>query len=141
MTRDEYYASLESMKRAFVGAVMTERGDRLNVSRETVAEASAYNGLRAVQTGYADEVGGLEAAIDGAATEAGLSEYQVVYHDPAQPRGLIFAASSAQSTNGSAISEQAPYTHRGVDSVHFLMIYGTPEEQRVVSNTTAEGGA
>lgn len=141
MTRDEYYASLESMKRAFVGAVMTERGDRLNVSRETVAEASAYNGLRAVQTGYADEVGGLEAAIDGAATEAGLSEYQVVYHDPAQQRGLILTASSAQSTNGSAISEQAPYTHRGVDSVHFLMIYGTPEEHRVVSNTTAEGGA
>ncbi len=45
MTRDQYYASLESMKRAFVGAVMTERGDRLNVSRETVAEASAYQAV------------------------------------------------------------------------------------------------
>ncbi|MFD1527245.1 S49 family peptidase, partial [Halolamina salina] len=44
MTRDQYFAALESMKRAFVGAVMTERGDRLSVSRGTVALASAYHG-------------------------------------------------------------------------------------------------
>jgi len=141
MTRDEYYASLESMKRAFVGAVMTERGDRLSVSRATVAEASAYSGGRAVQTGYADEVGGLEAAIAGAAEAAEMSEYQVVYHDPAEPRGLFFGASNDDSTEQTATDERAPYSYRGVDSVHFLMIYGTPEDGRVVANSTAEGGA
>jgi protease-4 len=142
MTRDEYYASLESMKRSFVGAVMTERGDRLNVSRETVAEASVYNGGRAVQTGYADEVGGLEAAIAGAAEAAGLSEYQVVYHNPADPQGLLLLSGGSDAGgNATVAAENAPYTFRGVDSVHFLMIYGTPENQEVVYNSTTQGGA
>ncbi|GCF13394.1 peptidase [Haloarcula mannanilytica] len=142
MTRDEYYASLESMKRSFVGAVMTERGDRLNVSRETVAEASVYNGGRAVQTGYADEVGGLEAAIAGAAEAADLSEYQVVYHNPAGSQGLlVLTGGSGASGNATVTAEGAPYTFRGVDSVHFLMIYGTPENQEVVYNSTTQGGA
>jgi len=141
MTRDEYYASLESMKRSFVGAVMTERGDRLNVSRETVAEASVYNGGRAVQTGYADEVGGLEAAIAGAAEAAGLSEYQVVYHNPAGAQGLlVLSGGSGVSGNATVAAESAPYTFRGVDSVHFLMIYGTPENQRVIYNSSTQGG-
>ncbi|WP_336337527.1 S49 family peptidase [Haloarcula brevis] len=142
MTRDEYFASLESMKRSFVGAVMTERGDRLEVSRETVAEASVYNGGRAVQTGYADEVGGLEAAIAGAADAAGLSEYQVVYHNPASAQGLLVLSGGSGADGSAAVAaDGAPYTFRGVDSVHFLMIYGTPEDQRVVANTTATGGA
>ncbi|MFY4814008.1 S49 family peptidase [Haloarcula argentinensis] len=142
MTRDQYYASLESMKRAFVGAVMTERGDRLNVSRETVAEASAYQGGRAVQTGYADEVGGLEAAIAGAAEEAGLSEYQVVYTNPADPQGIfLLSGGSGASGNATVAAEGAPYTYQGVDTVHFLMIYGTPENQQVIYNSTAQGGA
>ncbi|MFB6222465.1 MAG: S49 family peptidase [Haloarcula sp.] len=140
MTRDEYYATIESMKRSFVGAVMTERGDRLEVSRETVAEASAYSGGRAVQTGYADEIGGLEAAIAGAAEAADLSEYQVVYHDPANPRGLfLLGGSDGASGETTAAAEDAPFTFRGVDSVHFLMIYGTPENQEVVYNSTAQG--
>ena len=142
MTRDEYFASLESMKRSFVGAVMTERGDRLEVSRETVAEASAYQGGRAVQTGYADEVGGLEAAIAGAAEAADLSEYQVVYHNPADPQGLLLlSGGSGAGGNTTVAAESAPYTFRGVDSVHFLMIYGTPENQQVIYNSSAQGGA
>ncbi|MBV0900298.1 S49 family peptidase [Haloarcula salina] len=143
MTRDQYFASLESMKRSFVGAVVTERGDRLTVSRQTVAEASAYTGGRAVQTGYADEIGGLEAAIAGAAEAAGLSEYQVTYRNPAQPQSLLLLAGSngAGQNATAAAAERAPYTFRGVDSVHFLMIYGTPEHQQVVYNSSAQGGA
>jgi len=132
MTRDQYFAALESMKRAFVGAVMTERGDRLNVSRATVAEASAYHGGRAIQTGYADEIGGLESAIAGAAEAAGLSNYQVDYYNPAQ---LASIASLLGADNGSAAGQTAPYTNRGVDSIHFLMIYGTPDG--LDANTTA----
>lgn len=142
MTRDQYYASLESMKRSFVGAVMNERGENLTVSRETVAEASAYNGGRAVQTGYADEIGGLEAAISDAAAAAGLSEYQVAYHNPAEPRGLfLLTGSNGDAANSTVVAERAPYTFQGVDTVHFLMIYGTPENQRVRYNSSAAGGA
>jgi protease-4 len=135
MTRDQYYAALESMKRAFVGAVMTERGDRLTVSRATVAEASAYHGGRAVQTGYADEIGGIEAAIAGAAEAAGTSNYEVNYYDPARPASL--ASLLGGSANATVSSDAAPYTYQGVDSVHFLMIYGTPEGIDANSTTTA----
>ena len=138
MTRDQYYASLESMKRAFVGAVMNERGDRLNVSRATVAEASAYHGGRAIQTGYADGIGGMETAIAAAAESAGISNYEVNYYNPAQPAGLgLLLGGSAESnaTSGNAASQP----HRGVESVHFLMIYGTPEGVEANSTTTARG--
>lgn len=141
MTQDEYYASLESMKRSFVGAVMEERGENLSVSRGTVAEASAYSGGRAVQTGYADEVGGVEAAISAAASDAGLSDYQVSYRDPAEPTILGLFGGANGERNTTVVSERAPYTFNGVDSVHFLMIYGTPDDQRVVYNSSKQGGA
>jgi len=141
MTQDEYYATLESMQRSFVGSVMEERGDALTVPRETVAEASAYSGGRAVQTGYADEVGGTEAAISAAASDAGLSDYQVTYRDPAEPVTLSLFSSSGGDGEGTTVaSERAPYSFNGVDSVHFLMIYGTPESQEVVYNSSEQGG-
>jgi len=123
MTAEEYYTSLETMKRGFVGAVMTERSDALEIDRETVATAATYTGSRAVEVGYADEIGGLEAAIAGAADEAGIDSYDVTYRDPASPSfGLLFA--------GAEDGEQTPR----VEHPRFYMLYGTlPGES---SNTT-----
>jgi protease-4 len=143
MTKDQYYASLESMKRSFVGAVMTERGDRLTVSRQTVAEASAYHGGRAVQTGYADEIGGLETAIATAAEESDLSRYDVTYRDPAQPfRGFAIGFSDSNATPATAdrIATESPFEYRGTDTVHFLMISGVPEDQTVFYDSSEQGG-
>jgi protease-4 len=153
VTRDQYYAKLESMKRAFVGAVMDERGDRLSVSRATVAEASAFGGARAVENGYADEIGGLEAAIAGAAAEAGVTDYEVRYYDPAQsalaallnqsagPSGSSGAAGVSSGAVAAALDDDetsvALDSYAGVDTVQFLMVYGVPEDTSGSYNTTA----
>jgi protease-4 len=135
MTRDEFRAGMESLKRAFVGAVMEERGDALTVDRTTVAEADAYNGVRAVENGYADEIGGLEAAIAGAASTAGISNYEVAYRDPAQPQFNLFGLNSDKA----AVDHRGPYEFGSVETVRYLMLYGVPtDDVRVVrTNTTA----
>jgi protease-4 len=153
LTRDRFHAKLESMKRAFVGAVMDERGDRLSVSRATVAEASVFGGARAVENGYADEIGGLEAAIAGAAAEAGVTDYEVRYYDPAQsalaallnqsagPGGSSGAAGVSSGAVAAALDDDetsvALDSYAGVDTVQFLMVYGVPEDTSGSYNTTA----
>ncbi|MEF8829983.1 MAG: S49 family peptidase [Halobacteriales archaeon] len=141
MTKDEFYAAIESMKRSFVGAVMDERGDRLNVSRETVAEASAYAGGRAVRTGYADAVGDLDAAIAAAAEAEGLSDYAVTYRNPASSPGFFLRSDGdSPAANGTADGARSPFGYSGVETVHFLMVYGVPETQTVLYDTADAGG-
>lgn len=135
MTRDEFRAGVETLKRAFVGAVVAERGDALTIDRQTVAEADAYNGGRAVEAGYADEIGGLEAAIAGAASAADLAEYEVAYRDPAQPQFSLLGLNG----DTAAADHRGPYEFGSVETVRYLMLYGVPtEDVRVVwANETA----
>ncbi|MFC6757086.1 S49 family peptidase [Halomicroarcula sp. GCM10025894] len=106
MTQDEWYAAIESMQRSFVGSVMEERGDNLTVDRETVAEATVYVGGRAVNTGYADEIGNTEDAVVAAADDAGVSDYQVSYRDPAQPQTSLLGLNGSDATSGNVTVEQ-----------------------------------
>lgn len=70
--RREWFYNLESMNRAFVGAVISQRGDRLELSREELAVATTCTGGEALQNGLIDEIGGLDAAVQRAADLAGL---------------------------------------------------------------------
>ena len=141
MTQDEYYAAIESMQRSFVGSVIQERGENLTVSRETVAEATVFIGGRAVQTGYADEIGSTEDAIAAAASDAGVSNYQVTYRDPAQPQTLsLFSSSGSDATNRTVVAERAPFDDNGVDRIRFLMLYGTLESEQRDDNRSDAGG-
>jgi len=129
------------MQRSFVGSVMQERGENLTVSRETVAEATVFVGGRAVNTGYADEIGNTEDAIAAAAADAGLENYQVSYRDPAEPRTLsLLASSGSDTTNGTVVAEQAPVDDNGVQRIRFLMLFGTLENETVLYNGTDQGG-
>ena len=67
----------QSIKRAFVAAVMRGRGDALDLSRTEVASAQVFTGVQAVDNGIADEVGGTRDAVEYAANEAGVSRYDV----------------------------------------------------------------
>lgn len=136
MTQDEFRASVETMKRGFVGAVMAERGDELSVSRSEVAKAKVFIGARATNNGYADRVGTVEAAVAAAAEDAGLTRYQVVTRDPYDPEfgGLLFEA--GPDGNVTLQSGGQPLGYEGVDTVQFLMLYGTPEDREVVVNGT-----
>jgi len=141
MTQDEWYAAIESMQRSFVGSVMQERGDELNVSRETVSEATIYVGGRSVNTGYADGIGNTEDAIAAAAEDAGVSDYQVSYRDPAQLQTTsLLGLDGSDATSGNVTVEQAPMADSGVDRVRFLMLFGTLENERILYNSTDQGG-
>lgn len=75
-------ARAATFRESFLNVVMNERGDALEVDRETVGEAKLYGGNRAVELGFADEIGGVEAAIQDAADRADLSNYDVTYRNP-----------------------------------------------------------
>ncbi|MFB6072845.1 MAG: S49 family peptidase [Halobacterium sp.] len=97
---DAARARATTFKRSFVSVVMNERGDELTVNRTTVSRAKLYAGNRAVKLGFADEVGGLEAAIRDAAERAGVEHYEVTYHNPSG--GSILSLLSGANASGSA---------------------------------------
>jgi protease-4 len=78
----EFYYVLESLRRAFVGAVIESRGDRLTLSESEVSQAQIYSGGQAVGNGLADEIGDRNAAIEEAARRANLDSYRVRVYRP-----------------------------------------------------------
>ena len=77
----EQWGTQQTLADVFIDTVMEQRGDRLEVSREEVSEADVYLGVRAVQNGFADEIGDVDAAIAEAADRAGLEDYAVDERD------------------------------------------------------------
>lgn len=67
----------ESLRHAFVGAVVEHRGDRLELSRAEVSEASLYTGGEAVNNGIVDDIGSLRDSVREAAARADLDDYDV----------------------------------------------------------------
>lgn len=139
MTQEEFSATVETMKRGFVGSVMNERGDRISIPRSEVAKAKAFIGARAVENGYADEVGTVEDAIQAAAEDAGLSEYEITTRNPYDvTSGAILLSGTGGPDNTTITSDgTTPFGYRGVETVQYLMLYGVPENQEVVVNATA----
>ncbi|MFB6296817.1 MAG: S49 family peptidase [Halobacteriales archaeon] len=74
--RDRLYQA-RSLQQAFLSAVVTNREDRLEISRERLGYAKVYSGGKAVSLGVADEIGGISAAVRRAATRANLDDYRV----------------------------------------------------------------
>lgn len=90
---------IDRIKQRFVGLVMDERGSNLTVDRERVSRAKVYTGSRAVELGFADEVGGRQAAIQSAAQRADLDDYRVVSLGSDEPSlGGLFAAENVDTT-------------------------------------------
>ncbi|MCE2404680.1 MAG: S49 family peptidase [Dehalococcoidia bacterium] len=77
-TRREWIASTDRLKGRFVQIVVTERGDRLNISGDELAKGSTYYGTEAVTLGLADEIGTDSHAIEKAGELAGISRYDLV---------------------------------------------------------------
>ena len=58
--------------------VVSERGDKLQISRDELVEGRIYPGMVAVRLGLVDEIGGQSDAIQKAAELAGISNYDFV---------------------------------------------------------------
>lgn len=115
--RDLRY-TLESLRRAFVGAVFAHRGERIDLSRATVSKAGTYGGAAAARNGMADEIGGRTEAIRHAASLAGVKNYNVkVYRSRGKPVRFVsrnaYLASSApekRAVNATYLTGPPPVT-------------------------------
>ncbi len=140
-TQDEVRQRVETLRRAFVGSVFAERGDRIELTREEVSHAKVYAGATGIQNGLADEIGGIDTAISVAADDAGLDNYDVVRMEAPQASVLSQLGLAADGDAADASTEQV-FEYRGVDTVQYLMLHGTIEptadaQTEVTANATA----
>jgi protease-4 len=131
-TAEEARARVQTLNNAFVGTVMSHRGDRIDLTREQVAHGKIYAGARAVDNGFADDIGDTESAVKAVARAAGLRHYQVVRRTPVSDGGLLIIAGSGHN---STVVRQPLFGYSGVDTQQYLMLYGRAQtEPEVVDN-------
>lgn len=73
---------MEMLKDTFVTAIMTQRGDQLQVGPQVLSRGEIYVGLQAWQMGLVDEIGSLSDAVAAAARMASVRHYRVVDRTP-----------------------------------------------------------
>jgi protease-4 len=136
ISKDGLRNDLERLKRAFVGTIMTHRGDELTLTRQQVANGSTYLGTQAVQNGFADQIGDLDAAIADAANRSDAIEgddYDVIYRElPSIDLASIFARGDVERINGSIVyiddvDADEPGTEF-VRPVRYYAIWGVPAD-------------
>ncbi len=76
--RRDWLAMVDQLKSVFGEIVISERGDKLLISRDELLEARIYTGVEAVRLGLADEIGSDTDAIRKAAELARISNYSLV---------------------------------------------------------------
>jgi len=77
-SRRKSIAHLEIVRQEFVEAVISQRGDRLKLSEEELSRGEIHLGLESLRYGLIDDIGTRTAAIEKAASLAGLRNYGVV---------------------------------------------------------------
>ncbi|MFC7133679.1 MULTISPECIES: S49 family peptidase [Salinibaculum] len=113
-TLSEVRRRVEALRRAFVGSVVAERN--LTLSATELSYAKVYSGRRAIDLGLADQVGGLGAAIDRAADQAGLSDYETIRMESPSPSTL--------SQIGLRQSPEAGVNVTDIDMTRYFMLHG-----------------
>ena len=76
--RRHFISVTDQLKQGFAQIVITERGDKLRMSREELMQAQIFPGIEAVRLGLVDAIGGDTDAIGKAADLAGISDYEFV---------------------------------------------------------------
>ncbi len=93
------FEELELLKEAFYALVASERGDLLELEKGDLLSGRTWLGVRAVQLGLIDELGGERDAIRKAAELAGLRRYEVVQLEDAMTEaGGLYADAVATAS-------------------------------------------
>lgn len=74
----KYAANVETVKQGFLMAVISQRGDKLQVDSERLSSAEIFLGIDGVRYGLADDLGTGSDAIQKAAKIAGIAHYDTV---------------------------------------------------------------
>jgi protease-4 len=77
-SRGDYMRRIELLKLSFLESVFSQRGDKLSIDRQTLANGEVFLGLQAKQLGLIDELGATSEAVQKAADMARLVRYDVV---------------------------------------------------------------
>lgn len=77
-TRRDFITMTDQLRQSFTSMVLTERGDRLRLTKNEVLEGRIYSGIEAMQVGLIDGLGGRRDAIEKAASLGGIANYDVV---------------------------------------------------------------
>ncbi|MBI2867089.1 MAG: S49 family peptidase [Chloroflexi bacterium] len=123
-TREQYVSMLEVLKNAFVRIVYTQRGDRLKLTPEELADGRIHLGIDAARLGIVDALGTPDDAVVKAAELAGLRNYGRVdviqeysksrgqtYFSLSRPPHPQTAASASVGATTAPLGEQSRY-HR-----------------------------
>lgn len=113
------WALVESLRSAFLGTVMEHRGDRIEMSAEDVGKASIFLGTKAVENGFADQIGTTEDAIADVAERAGLEEYDVVERDASFNSVPILLSTD----KGMVVVEDENPSYGDVEPVDYAFVY------------------
>ncbi len=76
--RETYIRQMEMLKEKFLDDVVTQRGDKLKISREDLSTGEIYIGVEGLRLGLVDALGSRADAIEKAAELARIAKYQVV---------------------------------------------------------------
>jgi protease-4 len=91
-TRDGFVRQMERAKFAFLEAVASGRGEKLNADLSFLSRAEIFTGVQALELGLIDALVSGDEAVSKAAELAGLSRYEVVELYP-----LVFGDESSAS--------------------------------------------
>jgi len=136
----EFNYILESLGNAFIGAVFEQRGEQLELSRSELEQARIYSGTQAVQNGLVDSIGGRQAAVEHAADEAGLDDYDVRVMRPDGTARFLSRSNYIASTAPDKEMVSAEYLY-GEDPSGpvFLMVPATYLDPETNSTATPRG--
>ncbi len=121
-TTAEARRRVETLRRAFVGAVMSERGDTLELSSQELSYAKVYSGTRSVELGLADDIGGIDAAISDAARRADLGDYEIVRMKSPSPS--VLSQIGLNTSGQPRATTEMTFEYTGVDTTQYLMLHG-----------------
>jgi protease-4 len=75
---EEFLRGIESIKQEFLATVISQRGTRLKITDIELSQGLAYSGRESMDHGLIDALGSQSEAIEKAASQAGITHYQVV---------------------------------------------------------------
>lgn len=130
VSRRDWISDLDMLKEAFVEMVVRERGDRLNISREELANGKLYTGMEAVALGLVDEIGSDTEAYDKVAELAGIRRYSLVNVNVEVNRLFVQDLRRIYSSSGNA---NEPLIESDVNLLRILASRNSPPGQEVSS--------
>jgi ClpP class serine protease len=98
---------MEMSKEGFLEAVITQRGKRLKADRQTLSRGEIYIGMGALGLGLIDSIDSTSGAVEKAASQAGLRDYQVVEIGRISPLDLLMEDAGMNRT-GQLLGSKLP---------------------------------